>query len=118
MSIPHCIHDFQGETFDDWLWQRLILFDQFEKVSSWAVFGYCPHMIFGLHVLIKFDDVRMVQLFQDFGFIDYFSLPSFIHSFDSHKLELFLSAGLKDDRVLSFSLFLINMVFVHCSNQL
>lgn len=54
-------------------------------------------MIFGLDVLMKFNDVRVAEIVQDLRFVEYFILPRFLHSLDGNEVQLSLFTRLEYD---------------------
>lgn len=54
-------------------------------------------MIFGLDVVMKLDDVGMVEFGKDTSFIDNFFFPGFLNPFNSNEIELPLLSGLEDN---------------------
>ena len=62
MGKSHGTHDLDGKSFDDTFGEGLILLYKFEEIAAGTVLGDSPHVIFGLDILIKFDDVGVFQL--------------------------------------------------------
>ena len=75
-------------------------------------------MIFSFDILIELDDVVMMNLIKNSRLVDNFSLPRLVHPLDSNKLQLLLSSGFEDNRILSLCLLLVNMIFVHLNYDL
>lgn len=113
MRVGKSRHDFDGKPFDYIFGERLILFDEFEEITSGTVLCDSPHVVFCFHILVELDDVGMMEFLQHFSFVENFLFTSFVHAFDGHELKPFLSTRLEDDGVLAFGLFLVDVIFVH-----
>ena len=74
-------------------------------------------MIFGLDVVMKLDDVGMVEFGKDTSFIDNFFFPGFLNPFNSNEIELPLLSGLEDNWVFALRLLLIEVIVIHNLNS-
>ena len=113
MGKSHSAHDLDGKSLDDIFGEGFVLFYQFEEITAWTVLSDGPHVVFGLDILIEFDDVGMFQLLEDLSLVDNFLFAGFVHTFDGNKFQLLLSAGFEYDGVFAFSLFFVDVIFVH-----
>ena len=62
MGKSHSAHDLDGKSLDDTFGEGFILLYKFEEIAAGTVLSDRPHVIFGLDILIKFDDVGVFQL--------------------------------------------------------
>ena len=62
MGKCHGAHDLDGKSLDHTFGEGFILLYKFEEIAAGTVLSDRPHVIFGLDILIKFDDVGVFQL--------------------------------------------------------